>query len=268
MSPVRNIPFYLYHSQGLKAKVSTLHYLTKKICQKIGFYKPTFEDLSCLILDNIPIHFHYISPEVVFFKEIFIDRVYEQHADFIPKPGWVILDVGANIGLFALRNSRRIENGKIFCAEPNPFVYQILIQNIKNNRLNNVYAYETAIGEKSGTTNFIFSERSTGSGMISHYNNEIMQIPLYKLIVNINTLDDFIENNKIFCNIELIKLDIEGAELAAINGGLKLLERTERIVMEVHGKTSVNELKNKLDNFGFELVLQVKPNILYFSKKR
>ena len=67
---------------------------------------------------------------------------------FIQKDDYVF-DIGSNIGAFTVPFSKKVgKNGKVFSFEPQPFIHNILRNNIKLNHLENVELFNNGIGYK------------------------------------------------------------------------------------------------------------------------
>jgi len=261
---LQNFKLLMSQSSGWWNKLNTCTYFLKRAFQKCGLCAPSLGETYCLNLQRLYIHFNKKSLEIRHFEEIFIDKAYERNEDFIPQPGWTIIDLGANIGLFALRNSQRIENGKILCVEPNPMVFPILLKNLRANYVQNVNVFPLAIGEKTGKEVLRFSPSLTTEGSIINgrftTDADVMEVE-----VTTETLDDFGKTRNLTGRIDLIKMDIEGAEIGAIRGGNNLLKRTKRVMID-HDSSPLKPLQDEFHHLGFENVLNVPHpfNIAYF----
>jgi len=73
------------------------------------------------------------SGEVYTLRELYQDRVYERVPGFVPAAGWTVLDVGANVGMFALQQAQR--GAHVVAFEPNPECYRRLSLAIDANTL-------------------------------------------------------------------------------------------------------------------------------------
>ena len=83
----------------------------------------------------------------------YVRREYELHQDYVPREGWVVLDIGAYVGLYSLRASKLVGlKGFVVAFEPNPYVFQWLKYNLKLNRATNVRALPIALGDRNGFT--------------------------------------------------------------------------------------------------------------------
>ena len=104
------------------------------------------------------------------------------------------------------------------------------------------------IGEKSYTTKInIFPETNTGASSIIKKNKFFNKTQLIK----IQSLDEFVFNNKIHNQIDLIKIDIEGYEVKAIEGMKNLLinKRINTILMDYHMSIITHQDKEKCEKF-------------------
>ena len=264
-----NILRYWQLSWGRRAKMAALRYFFRRSRVRLGLGTTSERETGYLNLQGQHFYFGLKSTEIGSYQEIFLDQIYEQHAEFLPQPGWTILDIGANIGLFALRYANRVQHGRIVSLEPNPYVFPLLVKNIEVNQLKNVQAFATAIGGNSGKSPFQFHRFSTGSGSIIKWRfPEEKNVDLVTVEVQVRTLDDFIEEQTEVKSIELIKMDVEGAELNALLGAAKILKNTHRIVMEYHSPALLKKIKEYLQPYGFQLKLELPPpvQVVYFAK--
>ncbi|MDB9485995.1 FkbM family methyltransferase [Dolichospermum circinale CS-537/01] len=149
------------------------------------------------------------------------------------KPGWVCLDVGANIGFYTLNLSKLVgSEGKVYAIEPSPSNYKKLEENIAINNLDNCITSNIALSSESGE--FVFSvspHQNSGWGRLGKWTSAQSEI-----IVNVNTLDDFVLFNNI-SNIDFLKIDIEGHELKFLEGGKNTFKNgiVKRIMIEYCG---------------------------------
>lgn len=167
------------------------------------------------------------------------------------KPGWTVVDVGANIGYHALLASRLVgPQGRVFAFEPTPSTYQALLENLALNDAHNVIARQIALCDFCGSVSVIEQEEAGYNhiGMGSEPGHH--QVPSL-------TLDRFVDEQKIE-RIDMIKADIEGAEAKFLQGARAAIERFHPIIaielnpsaLTVFGAT-VADLKSALK--GYEL---------------
>ena len=126
---------------------------------------------------------------------------------------WFV-DCGANIGYFSLLMANHIgANGKVDAFEPDPLNRKKLLENISKNLMKSkVRVHDVALGNHGGVVDLYHPTQSKSNhGMSSLYRDGSGQDQ--KFTVNIACLDDVLDGVP-----NLIKIDIEGAELAAIEG--------------------------------------------------
>jgi FkbM family methyltransferase len=170
-----------------------------------------------------------------------------------------ILDIGANIGYYTVLATQIMRpGGRVFCFEPQPAVLSRLRRNIAVNALQNVVVYDCALCERNGSTQFcVPADGYASHGSILH--NE--RVATKEVItVSARRLDDVLAElgNPA---IDLMKLDVEGAEKLVLEGGVALLSSSARpvILFEAHeGNTSafgytVFDLLQKVHAFGYTL---------------
>jgi FkbM family methyltransferase len=147
------------------------------------------------------------------------------------KEGNTFIDIGGNIGLFSLNASKIIgEKGKVFAFEafkPNYLKFQ---QHIQINNFHNIKLEHLAISDKSGFIEILYNENDNNVGMASSYLQEYTS----KEKVEAVSLDEYVKKNNI-SQIDLIKIDIEGAEFSALKGMNEILTfHHPKIVIEIN----------------------------------
>ena len=128
------------------------------------------------------------------------------------KPGYVIIDIGANIGYYTLIFSRLAgPKGKIYAFEPETSNFDILQKNIKTNSCENVLTINNAVSDKNQKLKFFISNDDCGK-------HSLVDSKEAQGFVEVDavTLDDFFRSNPI--KPDFVKIDIEGAEFSALKG--------------------------------------------------
>jgi FkbM family methyltransferase len=151
------------------------------------------------------------------------------------REGMVFYDLGANIGVFTLLAARLVgPNGKVFSFEPDAWVASRLRKNVERNGFENVTIVEAGVWSKSGAVNFVPADDAISPdhalGMFVAGKSGSAGTPRECV-----ALDDFIEKS---APPNLIKCDVEGAEVEVFAGGDKLL-RTYRpwVICELHSES-------------------------------
>lgn len=161
------------------------------------------------------------------------------------KPGMQIIECGACCGYHALNLAKAVgSTGKVFCFEANPELIPILKQNIEVNGFKErVLIFNKGIWDKNDVVPFPVQNEALGMASIPRlqkrirHNNPIFRkllewksSDLKKIIqLEVVSLDEYFKNQK----IDFIRMDIEGAELRALKGAKKLLNKHNiTIIME------------------------------------
>ena len=139
------------------------------------------------------------------------------------QPGMVFVDGGANVGWYSLLASRRIgDAGLVHAFEPHPGAYEVLMANIGRNRAHNIKPWNVALGSGPGTA---VLHGSTEPG--SHTLLQTCATECYT--VSVVALDDVLGDAR----VDIIKLDLEGSEIQALQGMEKILQRLRKPVLVI-----------------------------------
>ena len=170
------------------------------------------------------------------------------------KPGYTVIEAGANIGSETLLISKQLKHGHIYAFEPNPYTYERLKINVSINELDNVSTYDYALGESNCNIQFnIYPKDFCNSGMSSKY---METSKTKKIDVVQKTLDTFVVENNI-PKVDFIKMDIQGAEMDMIMGAADTITKFKPIIFteayQVYNDTF--RLYEKLKKFGYNIYL-------------
>jgi FkbM family methyltransferase len=145
----------------------------------------------------------------------------------VVKDGDIVVDLGANIGYYTLLAARLVgKKGRVYAFEPEPINYSLLIKNIELNGYDNIVPVQKAISNITGTIRLFLRDKHPDGHTIYQPNEKTGLIEVESV-----TLDEFFEDKK--CSINVIKMDIEGAEMAAFLGMERLLKESENLKMFV-----------------------------------
>jgi FkbM family methyltransferase len=146
------------------------------------------------------------------------------------KPGDVFLDIGANIGTYSLSASARLSKkhgGRVYAFEPVPRIFEKLKQNIALNGVENIMLNQLAVYSEPSTLElYVSSEENIGMSSIFHHDTESGEVAKVEAI----RMDDFIEENQVE-KVDLVKIDIEGAELFALKGMTRTIEKFKPVFL-------------------------------------
>lgn len=132
----------------------------------------------------------------------------------------VVIDAGANIGIFSVMAANICPEGKVYAFEPAPSTFDILRQNVAPYK--NVQAYCSALGMRFGEGDLRITRSSFSNGMVDSEMNVGRVINVTK--VPVETIDDFVEKNNLE-RVDFIKIDTEGYESKIIEGARKTIAK-------------------------------------------
>lgn len=137
------------------------------------------------------------------------------------KPGMVVVDIGAHVGYYTLLAARLVgPAGKVYAFEPEPDNHTILLKNIDMNGYNNVVATQIAVSDLEGSSTLYLTTLDSGRHSMYHHGlPERGAAP-----VETTTLDSFFESEE-WPRVDFIKIDVEGAEAAVLDGMPRLMQK-------------------------------------------
>jgi FkbM family methyltransferase len=204
------------------------------------------------------------------------NREYEPviYAAFVKdiKEGMTVFDIGAHIGFFTLAAAKRIgPSGRVFAFEPAPETALILAQHVSlNNWQDRIEVVRSVVSDSDGTATFF----ANGDSMAASLRQENWDLafehrttPVSKIEVPSITLDSFCKDRRF--KPDVLKIDVEGAELLVLRGARDLLKSNPPIIhCEVHTpfmknfKYSLADFRKYLNDLGYQMESLDKPNPL------
>jgi FkbM family methyltransferase len=143
------------------------------------------------------------------------------------QPGDIVLDVGANGGLYTLLASKLVgSNGHVYAFEPGERELNLLRNNISRNNLSNVTVVDKAVSDKKSSSNFVVSQDGAMNSLAR--NTHMYQEVIDNVVVETISLDDFVEDCGI-SKVNVVKVDVEGAEHLVLRGMKKLLSTSPQV---------------------------------------
>lgn len=139
------------------------------------------------------------------------------------KNSQVILDIGANTGLYSMASASLNSQAEIYAFEPVPRVFEKLNKNIQLNSGCNIKAYELGISNYTGSASIFDPGTDHLLSVTINEDRSIEGVRTTEKSVQVTRLDHWIEKNNL-SKIDLIKLDVEYHEPMAIEGMGKYLE--------------------------------------------
>lgn len=192
------------------------------------------------------------TAEIYALQELIRDRFYDRQADFIAKPGWIVFDVGANVGLPAIMQARR--GAHVYAFEPNPACYRRLSRNVVVNGLTGqITALNYAIGSTPGTGIMRVPLGLTTHGSVKPVTATIDGATSTVAITSLDHIVPTLEVQR----IDLLKIDVEGAEVEVLRGAAGVLQTVERIIVEYHSPQLFTQVSSLLESNGFADMFRV-----------
>lgn len=181
------------------------------------------------------------------------------------KQGMTCLDVGANIGYYAVLESKIIGNeGKVIAIEPSPLNFKYLEHNLKLQNQSNYVAYNLACGDHEGEVDFlIFNKKSNYCQVLQNGkeippDTEIKSVPVKRIDTIISELN--------LDNLDLLRMDVEGYDWYAILGARDIIRKFKPMIkIEVHLSVIGSETTRKLFDFFLQ---EGYDTIFYITEKR
>ncbi|WP_420628066.1 FkbM family methyltransferase [Candidatus Leptofilum sp.] len=203
--------------------------------------------------------------------------------DRLAAPGMTMLDIGAHVGYYSRRYAKILgENGRIFAFEPHPRTFATLQHNVKH--LPQVTAVNLALAEHEGTAELHDYLMMSASGSL-HYDEAMVALQKAQthetdiaprigqtfaaqtFTVRTTPVDDFLAAQEVE-RVDLVKMDIEGAEIGALRGmrqtianspNLKLIMEYNPQALKAFGHDPVAALQ-EIQSFGFAKVEAIESN--------
>jgi FkbM family methyltransferase len=158
--------------------------------------------------------------------------IWERHATEVfyslVKPGMTILDIGANMGYYTLIASRLVgETGHVYAFEAAPDNYELIVRNIRINGYRNVTVFNSAVSDAPGRSKLYLESSNWGHSLASKNIND----PAGSIDVDQVALDDLFTAGALGRQINLIKMDVQGAEGLVVKGAGKVLRQHRPTIM-------------------------------------
>jgi FkbM family methyltransferase len=187
-------------------------------------------------------------------------RVYEKSETAFLKrtffPGMVFLDIGANIGYYtALAGHIAGPTGRVVALEPDPESFTYLMRTIRANEFTNVTPFQGAAWDRVGSAQLHISGHNRGDNRL--YANELASDVV---TIRTTTVDALLEEIGI-ASVDVIKMDVQGAEGWALNGMKGILAQSKPITVLTEfwpeglrqAKTEPREFLSTLESLGLRI---------------
>lgn len=233
--------FYRFSSLNLIFKYLIFHFF--KILNSKGSIIINIYDYKM----HIPMQYDGIGRALYIYRSRELD-----HKWIIDKEltnGNIVLDLGANIGYYAIMEAKKIgKTAKIYAIEPDPRNFEYLKKNISLNKLEKIFEIEQgAISNKTQQAEFLLSSKTN----LSSFNLNKKEINSNSIMVQTYDLGEYLKNKR---RIDLIRMDIEGHEIEVFESLINFSNNfknhlPKKIIFETHFPIYVNKKEYVIDIF-------------------
>lgn len=237
---------------------NNIRYHISKIFNKIRYHKLKIHDYEMYV----DLNDEGISKDLYNIKgrEFFSS----QYVSRIIQPDEIILDIGANIGYYALMEGSLARSGKVYALEPIVSNYDLLLRNIALNQYKNITPYRYAIGDQNGEGEMYVYDKCNWCSFTKTEETQIIGT----ISVPILTIDTFVDNYMEECPT-FIRMDVEGYENSIFKGAKQTVKKSQnlKLCIEIHPTLmSAQDLKEMItflkDEVKFDIAaifLEVEP---------
>ena len=163
-------------------------------------------------------------------------------------PGWVVYDIGANIGLYSILSGRLVgDQGCVYSVEANPLCVYLLRTNLELNKISNSQILPMAALDRAGSVDFTLNYGNLGLGVTQRSSlyatkaGHEIGVTGWDMATLIDQFDLRSPN--------LIKIDVEGAEGFVVEGLESVIKAQKPTLMiEVHGQIAARQTFQRLRN--------------------
>lgn len=171
-----------------------------------------------------------LDPDDVAVTPFVLDSNFEPHVTAVLRdrcrPGSHVIDVGANVGYHTVRLASRVgPTGSVLAVEANPDNCLLLLAAVEENKLTNVTLLPVGLAQERGWS-FFATHVGTNGGLLNESSRPAVRdagtlVPLLRL-------DDVVAADQ---QVDLVKMDVEGAEGLVVEGGAETIARCRPVVV-------------------------------------
>lgn len=223
-----------------------------RLCTRLGIRRKTIR------ADGLRFRVRRLTCDEDFVQNVVLDRDYTPPRFEVGESN-VVIDIGGNIGTFALHAARSAPRGRVFVFEPSGENFALLLENIALNRAANITPVHAAVSGSRGEVKLFTSARGGG-----FHSLEQDRVPDADGCVSVPAvaLRDIFDDYRID-RCHLLKLDCEGSEYEILHSlPDAYFARIDKIVMEYHvngpadadsGHPQVDRLVAHFEELGFDI---------------
>jgi FkbM family methyltransferase len=147
------------------------------------------------------------------------------------KPGMVVLDAGANEGLYSILAARAVgPYGVVVAVEPSPREFRRICANLELNHLRNVRVVPKGLLDKPGSAVLHGADAMhSGHNTFGAFVYESVA-GVHDVEVQVTTVDDLLADQGLD-KLDVLKIDVEGAEAVLLRGATRTLQRNRPVII-------------------------------------
>jgi len=151
--------------------------------------------------------------------------------DKLLMPGMVVVDAGANEGIYTVFASQRVGNtGSVWAFEPSKREFERLEANVRLNQFTNVHSFCLALADENAAADLSIAEdEHAGHNTLGQFVYAETQLS-GRESVPLRRLDSFLQENALE-RLDFLKLDVEGAEMRVLAGAREALSRFRPLIL-------------------------------------
>jgi len=252
--------FQFYHLRALILVFRFIYFILYKKINPKGFLLIHIYDYKL----RIPLQYDGIGRALYVYRSRELDHKWMIDNELLP--GNVVLDLGANIGYYAIMEAKKIGSyGKIYAIEPDPRNVELFKNNIKLNNIVDIFDFEQcAISNENKNAEFVLSSKTNLSSFDLKKNKDNSNS------INVKTYDlgTYLKDKK---RVDLIRMDIEGHEIEVFESLINFSKDFQnhlpkKIIFETHfrvyekKKEYVRKILREIFEIGYEIKYFSSPN--------
>ncbi|MDD3679277.1 MAG: FkbM family methyltransferase [Candidatus Shapirobacteria bacterium] len=162
------------------------------------------------------------------------------------RSGMTVIDIGANIGIYTTEAARLVgKQGRVIAFEPEKYNFQLLTERVRKSGYKNITLENIALSNKKGEQTFYIDSVNLGNHSFSQKN---IYDGAEAIRVHTTTIDKYLQEHGI-SKVDVIKIDVQGAEPLVLAGARKLLKDQSPAILLEYWPVGIKNLGQDPDKF-------------------
>lgn len=220
-----------------KKFVRLLSVISNKYSRAFLYYKVKYRFFprhreQVLRINNVKWKIPDVASFLAMYKEIVLKQIYLFSKKDNNGNG-IIIDFGANVGVSLYYFSKKYPNFDIYAFEADPFIFEYLKYNVKQFDNGHIHLFNQAVSDKNGRMEF-FSEKSDAGHLVLFDKDSTSDL---SNIISVECIDANAFLSR-FSSIDMLKIDIEGAERFVLPAIKTQLSLVDNLFFEYHSEAN------------------------------